>query len=124
MPVTGIHQYPFRSGMQEAGLYWIRFETNNTSNPDGLVDPAGVVSTVVRTSQSLFTVTLNKRWARIGAWATYEEAEAILAQVTTHVEGSAAANTVVVRVVDEAITLNADTTDKTINVFMILTRRQ
>jgi len=118
----GIHQYPMRSGVRENGCYFIEFETNGAGAPDGLVDPGNIVSTVTRTAASTFLVTLRDRWTRIGAMASFEEPDAEICKVTAKVVGHAAANTITVMVVTEALVVAADTNDKTVTLQLQLQR--
>jgi tRNA U34 5-carboxymethylaminomethyl modifying GTPase MnmE/TrmE len=123
---VGTHQYETRTGMPGAGGDWIRFQTNGTGVPTDIVDTAGILDTtnpVVRVSQSLFRITMKERWVRVFAHAQLLEPQAVQTQVVAYAEGTNAACTVDVRLVTEALVLNADTTDYEVAVNLTLTNR-
>lgn len=102
--------YDARSPHRELESYWISFETNDTGTPDGLSDPEGLVSTVARSAQGRFLITLSAARNALWAQAHMEETDTYTAQVSAR---SASAGTIQVSVLSN-LGAEVDTTDKTI----------
>jgi hypothetical protein len=121
MADMGTFSYPGRNPQRNIGLCRVRYDTNNTSTPDGLVDPAGVVSAVAYVGVGIHSVTLKKRYRYVDAYVEHcDTTEDVQIKVTTIVEGDAAANVVTVQI--EAAGSKADTTDKQVRILLALSR--
>jgi hypothetical protein len=75
----------------------VKFTGANGANPTALVDEGGLVSTAVRTSEGLYTLTLRDRWVKINARAFLETSNGLYGCQAVPTAGLSAANTVVVR---------------------------
>lgn len=109
-------QYPVKAHMRELVVGSFSFVTNTSNAPDGLVDPGDWIKGAgVHTSTGLYTFTLNDRYALLKCVCNLETTATYDAQIATVVQGMAAANTIVITTLDEAIAA-ADTNDLTCTV--------
>jgi hypothetical protein len=101
------HQYPLKTAQQKAGLYWIRWDTNGTSNPDNQVGNTREI-TVTRISKNTYGIGFAHRWARavfVGQPVVLNTSSLLLP--LGKVEGYDADNGTAVALVDETLTLEA-----------------
>lgn len=93
-------QFPVRTNATQQMTGALRFQCNNTSDPAAAntIDPGGVVSSIVYSATGIQTITLAKRWKRVMAIAqALDTTGTVIAKVTAVVEGSSAANTIVLQ---------------------------
>lgn len=104
--------------------YWVQFETNNTDAPDGIIQASDGV-TIARADVGDFTITFptNARPAAL----LYGTADFIedLADYSAKVTGYTASTGVLTlsTYLDDGSPAVADTTDKTVSVFCIFSRK-
>lgn len=123
---VGTHPFNLRTGHRSMGHYVVRFPTNGTSDPDPdlIEDSAGILDVdnpIERAGQSLFRLNLKDRWVKVYAQAQLHEEQPALAHVYDVTQATNQAAAVYVRVLDEALIPNADTTGWEISVMMDLT---
>lgn len=120
------NHYPLRSSRMEQYLFTFKFDTNNTSAPDGL-DPANSDLVVARADVGDYTITFpadKKPLAMNYGDASILGNEAELdAKVTGY---NASTGVLSISVYDEddtsGISASADSTDKSVQVFCVFTR--
>lgn len=113
---------PVRSGARNVCVYPIQFTTNNTSTPDGLVDPAGIVSSLAYSATGNYVVTLAQRFLYVNAHVEHLDAtDNYFAKVTAITQGVAAANTVTVST-ENVGTGDAATNNKVVRLTLVCWR--
>lgn len=102
----------------------VRCDTNDTSNPDGVVDPGGVLDKTTVPAYSatgILTFTLRERWKYVDAYAYIIDTTAgSTVRQYAKVEGTAAANSF--SVIQEQAHVAGATTDKEVVVVFFLSR--
>ena len=120
----GQQPHPMRATARNAGMHVVSFTSNGAAAPAAaaVVDDGGVISTTIAyTNPGVYVISLTDRWKRVRAVATCEDAtNSVIAKVTGHVEGSAAANTITVQTESGAVAAN--TTAKVVSVIIYLSR--
>jgi hypothetical protein len=105
--------------------YWVQFETNDTSDPDGIVqDDDG--STIARADTGDFTITFPsnaKPAALLVGLASYVEDDADVFAKVTGYTASTGVLTVTSYTNSAGTIAAADTNNKTLNVFCIFSRK-
>ena len=116
MATNPLGQYPVRCPGRNATVFSFSFDTANTAAPDGLIDPCDVINGAgVRTAQGRLTFTLNDRYKVLHVTCNLETTITYTSQVSAVVDGTAAANTIEIATVDEALALQ-DTNNLTVHV--------
>jgi len=124
---VGTHNFQMGTEAKAAGLNWIRFTTNGTSDPDPdlIVDQGGILDNdepVTRVAQSLFAVRLKNRYVRVYTMPHILKEATERVQITDgYVEGTNADNGFGVRVQAADGTTSPDTTGIEIEVWIGLT---
>ena len=99
----GYSPHPLRSPHRDSGLALVVFTTNGVGVPTLTADDGNIVSGVVRTGAGVYTITLNQQYKRVRGFPNIEDTDpTVQCNCTAGVEGLAAANTVVVQIVQEA----------------------
>ncbi len=117
--------FPLNFVTGECFGYWVQFETNNASTPDGVVQSSDGV-TIARADTGDFTITFptNARPAALlVGLANYIEDDANLFCKVTGYTASTGVLTVTSYTNAAGTIAAADTTDKTLNVFCIFSRK-
>ena len=121
MSTTAHAPFPVKSGARNACVYPIQFTTNTASDPDGLVDPAGIVDSVALSATGIVLVTLSQRFLYINAHAEHQDDTTdIYCKVVACTQGYAAANTVTVEIEDGGT--DANSTDKRVTLTLVCWR--
>ena len=123
---VGTHSFRLRTGHTGMGHYVIRFPTNGVSDPDAslIEDSAGILDTsapITRAGQSQYRLALKDRWVRVYAQAQQHKEQPAIAHVYDTTQATNQAAAVYVRVLNEALVPNADTTGWDISVMLDLT---
>lgn len=88
----------------------LTFNTNGAGAVTLLNDPDDICSGVTHPGVGQFLVTLRDRWTTIKAWADMEDVASIEAGIEAVVDGIAAVNTILVRVINGPVHSDASTT--------------
>ena len=121
--IRGAYQLDFITS--DAFGYWVQFETNNASTPDGVVQANDGV-TIARADTGDFTITFpsgKRPAALLVGLANYIEDDANLFCKVTGYTASTGVLTVTSYTNAAGTIAAADTTDKTLNVFCIFARK-
>jgi hypothetical protein len=117
--------FPLMSVTSDCFVYCVQFETNNASAPDGIVQASDGV-TIALADTGDFTLTFpsnNKPQALVAGFATYIEDEANLFCKVTGYTASTGVLTVTSYTNSAGTIAAANTTDKTLCVFCIFSRK-
>lgn len=125
---VGTHTFKIRTGHIGMGVYVVRFKTNGVSDPNPALieDSAGILDTTLpisRSGQSQYRLNLKDRYVRIYAQAQLHEEQPAVAHVFDTSTGTNQVGAVYLRVLNNALALNADTTGWEISVVMLLTNQ-
>ena len=98
----GYLHHPVRSNHFDSGLAYVSFTTAGVGAPTLTSDDASIVAGVVRTGAGVYTITLHQQYGRVRGFPEIEDTDPTAqCNCTAGVEGLAAANTVVVQIVQE-----------------------
>lgn len=114
--------YPLKATQGDLYVFVCSFDTNNTSDPDG-VDPADAGYTVARPSAGVFTITFDgdkKPLAVLYCKPTVINDPTLDVQYTSYVASTGVLT--VTHYADDGTPAAGDSTDKTIQVFALCTR--
>jgi len=105
------HKYPLKTAQQRSGHFWIRWDTNGTSDPDNQVGSTREI-TITRVSKNTYGISFAHRWARVsymGQPVALNTASLLLP--LGKAEGYDQDNGTAVALVDETLTLEAVESD-------------
>lgn len=125
----GYLHHPVRSNHFDSGLAYVSFTTAGVGAPTLTADDANIVSGVVRTGAGVYTITLNQQYKRVRGFPNIEDTDpTVQCNCTAGVEGLAAANTVVVQIVQEnpgapiGVSVLYDPASEVVDVLVFLTQ--
>lgn len=98
----------------------ISFVTNNTDDPDGIIDPGGVVDSITHDDTGTFTINFNRRYAAIHAAPHISGTDGKKVTESAKVTGAEAANSLELTVYDAAASTADDSNNLIVTVFFSL----